>query len=285
VPVRPGALRLEAVHKRYGRAPEVLAGVDLAVAPREIVVVAGPNGSGKSTLLRIAAGSSRPTSGRVRGRAPVVGYLPDRFPAQLRMPAAVYLRHLAALHRENAAAATESAGELLEALGFVGSTRTPMSGLSKGNAQKIGLAQALCCSAGLLVLDEPWSGLDAPAAQVLLGRVAAAAQDGASVLVTDHTGTAAALPRARHLRLQGGELRPSPPQPNGPAPLVVVELWCPLDPAEAAAALAPFVRAAPAGDRLVLHVPVGRSDALLRAALDLGCSILSVTPAARDAPR
>jgi energy-coupling factor transporter ATP-binding protein EcfA2 len=160
-----------------------------------------------------------------------------------------------------------------------------MSGLSKGNAQKVGLAQALCCSAGLLVLDEPWSGLDAPAAQVLLGRVAAAAADGASVLVTDHTGSASALPGTRHLRLQDGELRPAPPQAGGPAPLVVVELWCPVDPADAAAALAPFVRASPAGDRLILHVPVGRSDALLRAALDLGCSVLSVAPAAPDAPR
>jgi ABC-2 type transport system ATP-binding protein len=283
-------LRAEGIHKRYRTGPPVLAGVDLALDPGAPVVLAGANGSGKSTLLRIVAGCAAPSAGRVRDRPRVVGYLPDRFPAQLRMPADVYLRHLAAMR----GVAPEP--ELLEAFGFTGPRGEPMARLSKGNAQKVGLAQALGGGPGLVVLDEPWAGLDVEAAATLLDLLAGLE---VPLLVTDHTGRAARIPGARHLRLTDGRLAPDPAAPRdspaditGPGaadlddpaaatgPVVVEPMLLVLaapDPTAAAAALAAHCRVEAGLLRVVL--PRAEVDSVLLTALRSGCSVVSVGPA------
>jgi ABC-2 type transport system ATP-binding protein len=261
-----GAVRAEGVRKAYRRGPAVLDGVDLALEPGVPVVLSGANGSGKSTLLRIVAGAATPSGGRVTGRPRVVGYLPDRFPAQLRMPAEVYLRHLAAVR------GVRAAPELLEALDFTGPRREPMARLSKGNAQKVGLAQALGGGPGLVVLDEPWAGLDGPAADVLLATLADTA---VPLLVTDHTGRAARIPAARHVRLADGRVRESlPPVPAPPRSRVVLRA---ADPRAELAWLGG--RGGIEGECVVLHVPPSDVDSLLFAALGRGCSVVSVGPA------
>jgi ABC-type transport system involved in cytochrome c biogenesis ATPase subunit len=182
------------------------------------VVLGGANGSGKSTLLRIVAGAAAPNAGRVRGRPRVVGYLPDRFPALLRLPVDAYLRHLAAIR------GVPADDGLLAGLGFTGSRTDAMARLSKGNAQKVGLTQALGCGAGLVVLDEPWAGLDAEAAATLDAILADRAR-AIAVLVTDHTGRADKLPGVRRFALVQGRVRPltatdgyaAPPGGSGPA--------------------------------------------------------------------
>ena len=200
--------RVEALHKRLPPGPERAGGGrPLVLEPGAPVFLVRANGSGKSTMLRIVADAATPTAGQVRGRPRVVGFLPDRFPALLRLPVDAYLRHLAAIRGVPAEDA------LLDVLGFTGSRTEPLARLPKGNAQKVGLAQALACGAGLLVLDEPWAGLDAVAAS----RIDALLADGActaGVLITDHTGRAARLARTRHLALvvQGRlEERPTAP--------------------------------------------------------------------------
>jgi ABC-type multidrug transport system ATPase subunit len=261
-------VQVEGVHKRYRNGPPVLAGVDLALVPGAPTVLAGGNGSGKSTLLRIVAGCALPSAGRVTGRPPVVGYLPDRFPAQLRLPADAYLRHLARIR------GTRPDPGLLERFGFTGPRREPMARLSKGNAQKVGLAQALGSRAGLVVLDEPWAGLDAAAADALsdlLGETAAEA----TVLVTDHTGRAARLPGARHLRLRGGRVEDAP-APAPVVPVVAIVLRCP-DPEQVRHRLG--VPGRVEGTRLHLRTVPAESDPLLFTALGLGCSVESVGPA------
>ena len=260
-------MRIEGVHQAYRGGPPVLAGVDLALEPGAPVVLAGGNGSGKSTLLRIVAGCAAPSAGRVHGRPRVVGFLPDRFPAQLRMPADVYLRHLAAIRRVTAEP------ELLEAFGFSGPRAEPMARLSKGNAQKVGLAQALGGGPGLVVLDEPWAGLDVAAAAVLRDRLTALE---VPLLVTDHTGRAARIPGARHLRLVDGRVvADAPPAPSAPAVGAVAVVL--RGPARTLHGLG--VPARVEADRAHLSVPAAEVDALLRGALDLGCSVVSVTPA------
>jgi ABC-type multidrug transport system ATPase subunit len=181
-------LALEAVGKRYGRGPAVLSDITFAARPGEIAAIVGGNGSGKSTLLRILAGVSRPTSGRRVGEA-VVGYVPDRFPSTSRLSAESYLRHLGRIRGLSAADSAARAGELLDRLDLVGAearVRTPLRALSKGNAQKVAVAQALMVAPEVLILDEPWSGLDASAHGVLDEILRETARGGSAVVVTDH---------------------------------------------------------------------------------------------------
>jgi ABC-type multidrug transport system ATPase subunit len=256
------AVELTGIEMRHGRGAPVLHGLDLQLRAAEPVVVLGANGSGKSTLLRVVAGCARPTAGRVTGRPRTVGYVPDRFPSQLRMPASSYLRHLAAMHR----AGPSDAPALLEHLGFTGGLDGPMARLSKGNAQKVALAQALCSQAALLVLDEPWSGLDAAAAATVTRHIADAARAGAAVVVTDHSGTARRLAGARVLELVDGHLVPAGPR----HPLVTITLV-------GAEPLLPHLPAATVhGDRVVVRVPVPERDRLLSWALAQGCGVEAV---------
>lgn len=256
---------LSGVEVRFGRGDPVLRGVDLRLGPGRPVVVLGANGSGKSTLLRVVAGCTTPTAGRVTGRPRHVGYLPDRFPSQLRMPARSYLRHLAAMHR----AEPSDAPALLDDLGFTGGLDVPMVRLSKGNAQKVALAQALCSRAALLVLDEPWSGLDAAAAATVATCITGAAEAGAAVVVTDHSGTAAGLAGAQVLALVDGRLVPARP----PRPAVTITLVN-------AIALLPQLPAGASvdGDRVVVRVPLEERDGLLAWALARGCGVEAVAP-------
>lgn len=268
--------QVEGLRKRYRRGPVVLAGVDLTLEPGVPVVLGGANGSGKSTLLRIVAGAAAPSAGRVRGRPRVVGYLPDRFPALLRLPVDAYLRHLAAIR------GVPVDDGLLGALGFTGPRTGAMARLSKGNAQKVGLTQALGCGAGLVVLDEPWAGLDAEAAKTLDALLADRAGT-AAVLVADHTGRADRLAGVRRFGLVQGRVQPltaadraPAAPPGGSAPAAVRVALRSSDPAALRERLG--VPAAVEGDRLLLRVDADRSDALLLAALRCGASVESVGP-------
>lgn len=193
------------VAKSY-RGHAILRDVTLRLSTGELTVVLGANGCGKSTLLRIAAGVAAPSKGRVLGLPPSVGYLPDRFPARLRLSASAYLLRIAAVHGRAAdGPGAGSAMSLLERLRFTGDPSAPMAQLSKGNAQKVALVGALCGGSDLVVLDEPWSGLDRAVAPVLTERLTEAVASGVAVLVTDHTGFSAELGGHRY-RLAEGRL-------------------------------------------------------------------------------
>ncbi|MBW0102204.1 ATP-binding cassette domain-containing protein [Pseudonocardia sp. KRD291] len=268
-------MRLVDVGKSYRPGAPVLTGIDLQLEPGVPFVLHGANGSGKSTLLRIAAGCETPTTGRVESRPDVVGYLPDRFPALLRLPARRYLRHLAAIRRVPAEDAARTGEAVLTELGFSGEDGEPMAALSKGNAQKVGLAQALSCGADLLVLDEPWSGLDDAAVAALDERLAALR---VRLLLTDHTGTAETLPGAQVRRLgPGGRLEPGPePAAERERVRVRVEVVFRSDPRELLDRL-PLARVEEmAPGRLVVRLPPRHSDAWLAAALAAGCSVRDV---------
>ena len=178
--------RLRGVGKRYGRTGWVLTGIDLDIVAGEAISVAGANGSGKSTLLRLIAGVSRPTRGAVTGHPAVTGYVPDRFPAADAMSSIAYLTHVGRIRGLGTAEARSRGRQMLERLELAGGPRTPIRALSKGNAQKVALAQALIVPPSLLVLDEPWSGLDT-AAHGVLGRILdEVVRGGGTVIFTDH---------------------------------------------------------------------------------------------------
>lgn len=154
------AVTADGLRKRFSRQGRwVLDGVDLSLVRGTTTVVLGGNGSGKSTLLRIIAGASLPSSGRVTGRPRTVGYVPERLPAQLRMTARQYVAHLAGIRGAGPDAA-ERAENLFDRFGLTPGPDLPITSLSKGNRQKVSLIQALVVPVGLLVLDEPFSGLD-----------------------------------------------------------------------------------------------------------------------------
>ncbi len=169
---RPPAIRLAGVRRTF-RAPDgssllALDGLDLEVAPREIVAVIGPNGSGKSTLLRIAGGLIAADTGTVEieGRAvsgpdPAVGFVfqePRLLPWRDALANVAYPLELAG---RPAAERETRAHELLRLVGLDGFAAARPHRLSGGMRQRVALARALALGPSVLLLDEPFSALDA----------------------------------------------------------------------------------------------------------------------------
>jgi ABC-2 type transport system ATP-binding protein len=239
------------VHKRFGRREKwVLAGIDLELEAGTITEVAGGNGSGKSTLLRVVAGLTQPTSGVVRSRPPAVAYAPERLPARLRMPARAYAGHMAALRRLDPAPYIT----LLERFALAPSADVAIGTLSKGNRQKVALAQALAPPAGLVLLDEPSSGLDASAREVLREVLDERRAAGAAVLLATHH-PVEGLAADHTFELEAGVLRPRSPA----RPMMRIELCR-------------------GEDTCVLDVSREESDGALAEALAHGWSVVSVRP-------
>ncbi|GIJ32036.1 ATP-binding cassette domain-containing protein [Micromonospora sediminimaris] len=218
---------LEDVGLRYNRrGPWVLRQVKVGVAPGEAVVVLGRNGAGKSTLLQLAAGVLRPSRGRVLDRPSVVGWVPERFPADQPFTVDGYLAAMARIVGLSPITADRAVRRWVDRLG-IGPFRTVrLSQLSKGTAQKVGLAQALLRPPGLLVLDEPWEGLDAAARELVPQVVDEVLADGGSVLVSDHRGETVRLPGAREWLVADGAVVER--APSDAAAVAVVELEVPV---------------------------------------------------------
>ncbi len=175
-------LAVRGVHfARAGRA--ILDGIDLDLAPREIVTLIGPNGAGKTTLVRILLGLERPDSGGITRRAGLtVGYAPQRFDRDPVIPMTVA--------RFLAIGSAHSPDEASAALAEVGAARVigqQLGQLSGGELQRVVLARALLRKPDLLVLDEPVRGVDyAGEAELydLIGRIRDAR--GVGILLVSH---------------------------------------------------------------------------------------------------
>lgn len=189
---------LEDVGVRYARSgPWVLDGVSVKARPGEAIVVVGRNGAGKSTLLNVCAGVLRPQRGHITERPGVVGWVPERFPTAQPFTAREYLRAAARVKGLSGPAAERAIADLVERLHLGAFVDVRLGRLSKGSAQKVGLAQALLEPPGLLVLDEPWEGLDAQTRGEVPLIIAEVADAGGIVLVSDHRGEIAGLDAAQ----------------------------------------------------------------------------------------
>ncbi|MGV9372619.1 ATP-binding cassette domain-containing protein [Micromonospora tulbaghiae] len=219
-------MRLDGVWLRYHRqGPWVLRQVDVTIGPGEVAVVLGRNGAGKSTLLQLAAGVLRPSRGRVVDRPPVVGWVPERFPADQPFTVGAYLSAMGRVAGLSGPAADRAVRHWVERLGLTRFHDVRLPRLSKGTAQKVGLAQALLRPPGLLVLDEPWEGLDATARESVPEIIGEVLAGGGTVLVSDHRGETVRLPGARHLSVTDGTVTEE--ASSGGAAVAVVELAVP----------------------------------------------------------
>ncbi|HZO96623.1 MAG TPA: ATP-binding cassette domain-containing protein [Gaiellaceae bacterium] len=154
----------------------------------------GPNGAGKTTAMRAIFGLVEPEAGELSwdGR-PIgpeerlrFGYMPEERGLYPRMPVADQLEYFGRLHGMRAGAARAAASAWLERLGLGGRARARVEELSHGNQQRVQLAAALLHEPELLVLDEPFAGLDPIAVRTLAEVLRAEAARGAAVVFSSH---------------------------------------------------------------------------------------------------
>ncbi|MFJ8546446.1 ATP-binding cassette domain-containing protein [Streptomyces sp. NPDC093586] len=256
--------------------------MDMKVSAGDVLAVAGSNGSGKSTLLRILVGLSQPTSGNVSGRPSHIGYVPDRFTAHDRISAISYLTHMGRIRGLSASAARTRGNHLLERLSLVGERDASLRTLSKGNAQKVALAQALLVQPDLLVLDEPWSGLDISAHRALSEFIDEAAAQGGAVVFTDHREVITETHASGVYAIRDGRITLHGSRPTGDrASMVELVLTVPptgVMPVEMNwSALPGVVDSALRGGEVVLRVAREHSDAVLLTALQHQWSVAGLT--------
>ena len=208
----PAALRCESLEKRYGDTV-ALGGVDLEVAPGELLGLLGPNGAGKSTLTKIACGLVRATAGRAEvegapaGSAEAraaIGYLAELF----RFPDWLTADELLGLHQDLSGSdgGPGERGRLLELVGLSDASGTKVGAMSKGMQQRLGIAQALVGSPRLLMLDEPTSALDPVGRRVVRDLLRDLRERGISVVLSSHLLSEVELVCDRVAILLGGRI-------------------------------------------------------------------------------
>jgi ABC-type multidrug transport system ATPase subunit len=176
-------IRARALEKRYGD-KRILRGVELDVGADDFVLVTGPNGSGKTTLLRLCAGLAAPTRGELevtveRGR---VGYLAHEPLVYRELTAFENLDLYGRLYR--VPERRERTGMLLERFGLWEARHTRAAAFSRGMLQRLALCRVLLHEPSLLLLDEPYSGLDEEGVRLLDRELAERAVGSAFVVAT-----------------------------------------------------------------------------------------------------
>jgi ABC-2 type transport system ATP-binding protein len=187
------ALRLEAVDKRYGAFDAVR---DLTFEARagRICGFLGPNGAGKTSTIRMILGLIEPSAGRIttlgsqdaRKIRRRIGFLPEERGLYRRMTPIDAIVFFAGLKGVPGPEARRRAIAMLEAQGLGEAMRRPIKSLSKGMAQKVQLLSALAHEPDLVLLDEPFSGLDPANQQSLEAIIRDLAARGATVVFSTH---------------------------------------------------------------------------------------------------
>lgn len=272
-------LEIDRLNKRYGDVV-ALREMSFEVRAGELFGFVGSNGAGKTTTMRIVLGVLAADSGQVRWAGHEVtletrreiGYMPEERGLYPRMRVAEQLRYLARLHGLPADTAQERMLEWTERLGIAERREDEVQKLSLGNQQRVQLAAALVHDPRILVLDEPFSGLDPMAVDVMSQVLADKRAQGIPVVFSSHQlelverlcdrvgivkdGAIVASGAVHELRATGDEV-------------LVVE--APAAPPDWAAGLAGVRVRGREGDRTVLELAPGADDqAVLRAALATG---------------
>jgi ABC-2 type transport system ATP-binding protein len=171
-----------------------LDGLSFSVPPGTLFGFVGRNGAGKTTTMRIVCGLLAPDAGTVRWHgAPIgarvrdrIGYMPEERGLYPKMRACDELEYLGVLHGLTHAHARAAAGEWLARLGLADRAGSRVEQLSQGNQQRVQLAAALVHRPDLLVLDEPFAGLDPIVCDLLTDVLREQASRGVPVLFSSH---------------------------------------------------------------------------------------------------
>jgi len=203
-------VKAEQVYKSFGRL-EVLKGIDLEVAPKEVFVIVGPSGSGKSTFLRCINHLEKINAGRLSVDGQLVGYterggklheLREKDVAKQRQDVGMVFQrfnlfpHLTAIEnvmeapckvkKESKAVVRERARKLLDRVGLGDRTTSYPAQLSGGQQQRVAIARALCMEPKLMLFDEPTSALDPELVGEVLDVMRDLALSGMTMVVVTH---------------------------------------------------------------------------------------------------
>jgi len=222
--VTPAAIAAHGLEKRFGRAA-ALRGLDFEVSAGASLAVLGPNGAGKSTLLRLISGLARPSGGsirvagasaherRTRGHIGYIGHATLLYPA---LTARENLIFAARCHGLPAPA--ERADELLDEAGLTHAADRTAGGFSRGMAQRLAIARSLVHDPDVVLLDEPFTGLDRRAADRFGDRIEAMRRDGRTLVLVTHDLRSAARFADRAIVLVAGRIAwaalDAPPDPD-----------------------------------------------------------------------
>lgn len=257
-------LELARVTKRYRRGgPNVLDEISLQVRAGELATLRGRNGSGKSTLLRIACGFGRPSAGRVIRRSSF-GFVPDRAAPPGRLTARSYLTHLGRMAGLGRHQLATSIDEVSGRLALDPGLDAALGTLSRGNLRKVLLTQCLIRPVHLMVLDEPFTALDAAAESALTELIRERLDSGVGFLIATHT---AGLPGTSWVLNEGVLTEQQVGQPADP--VFLVELTGPL-PSGAGESLP--------GGRVRYRIAVDELETFLQQAIADGARVRRVEP-------
>ena len=186
-------LVLDGLRRRYGTVT-ALDGLSFGVPAGQVFGFLGPNGAGKTTTMRAVFGVTALDAGEIRWRGRLVdeaarrtfGYMPEERGLYPAMELADQVVYFARLHGMDDTAAARAASHWIDRLGLSGREKTRVDALSHGNQQRAQLAVALVHDPELLVLDEPFSGLDPGGIDDMSSILAERAAAGVTVLFSSH---------------------------------------------------------------------------------------------------
>lgn len=187
-------LETQELRKTFGTGKVALDRVSFAVRPGEMFGFVGANGAGKTTTMRIVMGVLQADAGEVRWKGGPLGfaerrrfgYMPEERGLYQKMRVAEQIDYFGRLHGLSPAASRKATAELVERLGLTERTKDAVESLSLGNQQRVQLAVALVHDPDVLILDEPFSGLDPIAVDALAEALRERARGGVPVIFSSH---------------------------------------------------------------------------------------------------
>jgi len=189
-------LEARSLTKYYGPLP-ALRDASFIAKPGQILGYLGPNGSGKSTTVRMLVGLMEPSNGDVLWRGKSIfedlpayrrqlGYVPEEPFLYTHLTAPEYLRLVGGLRGVEDTVLERKIEQFLKLFGLEDDQYSTLSAFSKGMRQKVMLASALLHNPDLIILDEPFSGLDVSAALMLRSVIRSLAEEGRTILMSSH---------------------------------------------------------------------------------------------------